>query len=96
MSAELQDKLVKMLGAIVQAAIAIACVKLIPNQPEMIAVVLSSTGIAVGGVALNTPIKAVRRAKGLVSVRTPTPDETESMRAAVLRVDSQRPPEAQP
>lgn len=94
MTPETQDKLVKLLGLIVQAGIVIACVRLLPDNPEVLAIVTSITGAAYGAVGYNTPITAVRKAKGLVSVKAPSKDDTAKMREAVAKADSMQPPAA--
>lgn len=92
MTVELQEKLFKLIGAVVVVAVAIACIKLIPNEPETIAALMGIVSTAYGGVSFNTPINAVRRAKGLVSVRKPDADEEIAMRESIKRIDTQRPP----
>jgi hypothetical protein len=92
MTPELQDKLFKLVGALVVAAVGIACVKLIPDQHEMTVFIMSGISTAYGGVAWNSPIKAVQQAKGLVSVRAPSIEDAEKMKAAVAKVESMKPP----
>ena len=96
MSPEMQDKVFKMVGALLVAGVGIACVKLIPNDPGMIVTIMGTVSTAYGGVAYNSPLKPVRKAKGLVSVRTPAPDEEAAMRATIKKIDTEPPPPAQP
>lgn len=88
MTPEVQDKLVKMLGLLVQVGVVIACVKLVPNNPEVLALVVSATGTAYGALGFNTPLAAVRKAKGLVSLRAPSEHDVNQMRDAIKVADS--------
>jgi len=94
MTAETQDALVKYLGFVVTAGLIIACALLLPNQPAILAIVSGMAGAGYGGVSFNTPLKAVRKAKGLVSVHAPSKDDAAKMREAVAKVDSMQPPAA--
>ena len=96
MSPELQEKLFKIGGVLVQVALLMACSKWFPNDPLLTGVIMSLTGSAYGGLAYNTPVRAVRKAQGLVSIRAPSPDDEAEMRAAIQFIDSSRPPPPAP
>jgi hypothetical protein len=92
MSVEIQDRLIKLLGFCIFAGFVLLCVKLLPDSPEVLAIIVGAGGTLTGGLTLNSPIKAVRRAKGLVSIKKPSDAEAEQMRAAVVLHYSQQPP----
>lgn len=96
MSAEVQEKLFKYGGALVQIALMMACSKWFPNDPMITGLVMGLTGSAYGGLAFNTPVVAVRKAQGLVSLRAPSLEDTDKMRAVINLIDSQRPPPPAP
>lgn len=96
MSPENQATLIKFVGIAVQVAAIIACVKLLPGNPEILATVTALIGTATGALGWNSPLGAVRAAKGLVSVRAPSDKDAEKMRAAIAKVDSVKPPAGDP
>lgn len=96
MSPELQEKVFKYTGALVQIGLLMLCTKWFPNEPLITGLIMSLTGSAYGSLVFNSPIPAVRKAQGLVSIRAPSIDDQEKMRAVILRIDSERPPAPTP
>jgi hypothetical protein len=96
MTPEIQDKLFKYVGALLQCAVAVACTQWLRHEPELVAFILTTTGTAYGGVAFNTPIKAIQEQRGLVRTDSPSARDEVRMRAAINRIDSMTPPPLDP
>lgn len=92
MSPELQEKLFKYAGALVQIGLLMACNKWFPHDPLITGLIMSLSGSAYGSLVFNSPIPAVRKAQGLVSIRAPSADDEQKMRVAIRIIDSSRPP----
>ena len=90
MMAETEATLVKYLGFVITTAAVVVCVKLLPDEPAVLGIICSAAGLGYGSAAFNA-LPVVQRAKGLVSIHTPSPDDTNLMRQAVARVDSLKP-----
>jgi hypothetical protein len=86
------DKLIKLGGFAIFGALIALLVWLLKSNIETLVAIVGTLGAAYGAIAYNSPVQAVRRAKGLVSVKKPTETEAVLMRAAVDKHFSQAPP----
>lgn len=94
MSPELQDKLIKFGGGVVLIAILIFAVRMLKDEPEVLATVMAMLGGVYGTLGYNTPVKAIQNMRGLVSVNAPSAHEVDKMRDAIKVADSVPPADA--
>lgn len=88
MTPEILDKIVKVGGVIVLVGAALACIRLLPQNPAELATIMGMIGAAYGVLGFNTPLASVRKAQGLVSVRAPSEHDVNQMRDAIKVADS--------